>query len=281
MGKKYFKVSFIFSFLIFHPFIYSCKYWCFQVPRHHWDLNRYFFYHFPHLQLLHPSFLVLPWWLPHPPGMAAVFSWRHYITARAALLLIPWQPTPSTHTHTHTYACMHIQKHVHVHEQLCLYVFGVNICSPFAWTPAAMSSPSSSHLCTVETFPPTPAHAQSRGKTHTLTHHPNLPDPRNDVFLCCDILTDDLRCRMTLLLLPVSVERKMLGQALTKYFKWKKKVGCLWTLTVFTNNAFCYIEKWWINVITLRKPSLVFAENMFFLQSCFFFFLYGFNFFRI
>lgn len=59
----------------------------------------------PHLQFLPlplsilPSFsLSLPLRLAHPPSMAAVFSCRHYITARAALLLIPWQPALSTHT---------------------------------------------------------------------------------------------------------------------------------------------------------------------------------------
>lgn len=46
--------------------------------------------------------------------------------------------------------------------------------------------------------------------TRTLTggvHRPGQLYPEGDVSFSCDMLTDDLRCRMTLLSLPVSLAR--------------------------------------------------------------------------
>ena len=64
--------------------------------------------------------LSLPRWLPHPPGMAAAFACGHYITTRAALLLIPWQPALSTHTPP---ICMYLQRQTHTRTRAHMLVF--------------------------------------------------------------------------------------------------------------------------------------------------------------
>lgn len=139
--------------------------------------------------------------------MAAVFSCRHYITARASLLLIPSQPALSTHartdthdTHKHTsdrYLQTLMQENIclclHIFRQITVHHLVLNSpCNDILVHPLHTSLP-----CT-----------RVDALRHTLTgslHRPNLLYPEDDVSFSCDILTDDLRCRMTLLSLPVSL----------------------------------------------------------------------------
>lgn len=140
-----------------------------------------------------------------------MFSCRHYITARAALLLIPSQPALSTHARTDTHKHKHKRRWTYINRYLqtlvqdniclCLHIF-----RQITIHHLVPNSPSNSIL--VHPLHTSLTRTRVDALRHTLTgslHRPNLLYPEDDVSFSCDILTDDLRCRMTLLSLPVSL----------------------------------------------------------------------------